>query len=329
MTRLHLTLACGDYDRTAPLATGQVQPEGIDLNVINLPVEEIFYRNATYQDFAVAEMSLSSYTLMMERGNEYVAIPVFPSRSFRHNGVYVNAQAGIEKPADLVGRVVGAPEMQLTAVVWIRGILAEHYGVPADSVSYRTGGLYAPGRVEKITVAPDGVDIRAIPTDRTLDDMLVSGEIDALYTPRVPPSYTHGDGAVRRLWEDCEAEERGYFERTGIFPIMHVIAIRRDVYEANRWIAQSLFKAFTKAKQIVVDRSEETAALASMLPWSYLAARRTRETLGSDYWQYGLTNGSRENLETFLRYSGEQGLVTRRWAPEEMFAPETLSSFVI
>jgi 4,5-dihydroxyphthalate decarboxylase len=265
---------------------------------------------------------------MAERGRQYIAIPVFPSRSFRHNGVYVHANSGITQATDLIGKVVGAPEMQLTAVVWIRGILAEHHGVPAKSVSYRTGGLYAPGRIEKIPVSADGVEVKAIPTDRTLDEMLVSGEIDALYTPRVPPSYSKRNPNVRRLWENTEAEELAYFEKTGVFPIMHVIAIRRDVYEANRWIAQSLLKAFVAAKQLVVDRSEETAALSSMLPWSYLAARQARETLGQDYWSYGLEH-NRSTIETFLRYSREQGLVKQNWPVEDYFAPETLRSFVI
>lgn len=328
MTTRPLTLACGDYDRTTPLATGRVRAEGLDLNVLNLPVEEIFYRNAVYGEFDAAEMSLSSYSLTLERNREFVAIPVFPSRAFRHNGVYVNSSSGIEKPSDLVGRTVGVAEYQMTATVWIRGFLADDYGVPVDSVRYRTGGLHSPGRVEKIAITPPGIDIAPIPADRTLNDMLVSGEIDALHTPRVPTSYLERNPAVRRLWEDTEAEELAYFRRTGIFPIMHVVVVRRDVYEANRWIARSLLKAFSEAKQIVTDRAEETAALHSMLPWSYLAARQAREALGDDYWSYGL-EPNRRTLETFLRYSFDQKLITRQWAPEDLFATETLTDFII
>lgn len=323
-----ILLACGDYDRTAALATGRVQAEGLDLNVLNLPVEEIFYRTAVYGEFDVSEMSLSSYSLTLERKNEFVAIPVFPSRAFRHNGVYVNVNSGIESPQDLIGKTVGVAEYQMTATVWIRGFLAEDYGVPVDSVKYRTGGLHTPGRHEKIAITPPGIDIAPIAEGKTLDEMLISGEIDALHTPRVPNSYQERNPNVRRLWENTEEEELAYFERTGIFPIMHVVVIRRDVYEQNRWMARSLMKAFTEAKKIVTDRAEETAALSSMLPFSYLAARKVRETMGDDYWAYGV-EPNRETLATFLRYSYDQGLITKLHEPEDLFAPETLTSFVI
>lgn len=323
-----ILLACGDYDRTAALATGRVQAEGLDLNVLNLPVEEIFYRTAVYGEFDVSEMSLSSYSLTLERKNEFVAIPVFPSRAFRHNGVYVNVNSGIESPQDLIGKTVGVAEYQMTATVWIRGFLAEDYGVPVDSVKYRTGGLHTPGRHEKIAITPPGIDIAPIADGKTLDEMLISGEIDALHTPRVPNSYQERNPNVRRLWENTEEEELAYFERTGIFPIMHVVVIRRDVYEQNRWMARSLMKAFTEAKKIVTDRAEETAALSSMLPFSYLAARKVRETMGDDYWAYGV-EPNRETLATFLRYSYDQGLITKLHEPEDLFAPETLTSFVI
>lgn len=323
-----ITLACGDYDRTSALATGRVQAEGLDLNVLNLPVEEIFYRTAVYGEFDVSEMSLSSYSLTLERKNEFVAIPVFPSRAFRHNGVYVNADSGIETPKDLIGKTVGVAEYQMTATVWIRGFLADDYGVPVDSVAYRTGGLHTPGRHEKIAINPPGIDIAPIAEGKTLADMLVSGEIDALHTPRTPQPYLDMDPRVRRLWENTEEAELDYFRRTGIFPIMHVVVIRRDVYEENRWMARSLLKAFTEAKKIVTDRAEETAALSSMLPFSYLAAAKTREVMGDDYWSYGLEK-NRHTLSTFLRYSYDQGLITKRHEPEDLFAPETLTSFVI
>ncbi|AWB88298.1 ABC transporter substrate-binding protein [Salinibacterium hongtaonis] len=323
-----ILLACGDYDRTSALTTGRVQAEGLDLNVLNLPVEEIFYRTAVYGEFDVSEMSLSSYSLTLERKNEFVAIPVFPSRAFRHNGVYVNANSGIETPQDLIGKTVGVAEYQMTATVWIRGFLAEDYGVPVDSVKYRTGGLHTPGRHEKIAITPPGIDIAPIPEGKTLDAMLISGEIDALHTPRLPNSYLDPNPNVRRLWENTEEEELAYFERTGIFPIMHVVVIRRDVYEQNRWMARSLMKAFTEAKKIVTDRAEETAALSSMNPFSYLAARKVRETMGDDYWSYGL-EPNRATLAAFLRYSYDQGLITKLHEPEDLFAPETLTNFVI
>lgn len=327
MTR-HLSLACWDYDRTLALADGRVRPEGIDLTYINLPVEETFFRMSRHGEFDVAEMSLSTYVLTLGRGQQFVAIPVFPSRSFRHNGIYVNAESGIATPGDLRSRVVGVPEYQVTAAVWIRGLLAEHYGVPVESVRYRTGGLRRPDRPEKLQVSPEGVEILPIGEGATLEAMLVSGGIDALYTPRTPEPFAAGHRAVRRLWEDSRAEEVRYFERTGIFPIMHTVVIRRDVYDKDRWIANSMFKAFTEAKAVVSERLEETAASPSMLPWSYDEARAARQLMGPDFWSYGLA-ANEDVLRTFLRYSHEQGLADRLYEPVELFAPGAVESFVI
>ena len=323
-----LTLACGAYDRTAPLADGRIRVEGVDLTVLTLPVEEIFYRTAKFAEFDVAEMSLSSYALTMERGAPFIAIPVFPSRSFRHNGIYVNSGSGIEAPADLIGKRIGIPEYQMTAAVWIRGFLADSYGVSAESVKYLTGGLQTPGRDEKLPISPPGIDISAIPPGRTLDDMLVTGELDAVYSPRIPRSFVEGNPAVRRLWQDPKAEEVSYFRRTGIFPIMHTVVIRKDVYEQNRWLAGSLFKAFSQAKALVTANVEETAALSSILPFSYADAGYTREVMGEDFWPYGI-DANRHVIETLLRYSYDQGLVTRKWEVDDLFAPETQNAFVI
>ena len=325
---ISITLACGAYDRTLPLADGRVRAEGAELNCILLPVEEIFFRTARNAEFDVAEMSLSSYTLTLERDSRFMAIPVFPSRAFRHNGVYVNANSGITGPADLIGRTIGVPEYQVTAAVWIRGILAEHHGVPVDSVRYRTGGLHAPGRPEKLAIEVPGVDIQPIHAGQTLAQMLVAGEIDALYTPRTPAPYLARDPAVRRLFPDPRAAEEEYFRRTGIFPIMHTVIIRRDVYEAHRWLAGSLFKAFAAAKALAMGNVEETAALTSILPWSYADAEATRHLMGADFWPYGIdANGP--VLRTFLGYLHDQHLVSRLLEPAELFAPETHASFVI
>lgn len=324
----HLSLACWDYDRTLPLADGRVRPEGIDLTYLNLPVEETFFRMARHREFDVAEMSLSSYVLTLARDKAFIAIPVFPSRSFRHNGVYVHTGAGIDEPADLQGRLVGVPEYQVTAAVWIRGILAEHHGVPVASVRYRTGGLRRPGRAEKLAVQPDGVEIVPVPATATLEGLLAIGDIDALYTPRTPEPFASGHPGVRRLWSDSRAVEVTYFAETGIFPIMHTVVIRRDVYEQDRWIANAMFKAFTAAKDMAASRLEETAASASMLPWSYQDARATRQLMGEDFWTYGL-QANDTTLRTFLRYSHEQGLADRLYEPAELFAPETVEAFVI
>jgi 4,5-dihydroxyphthalate decarboxylase len=323
-----LTLACWDYDRTFALASGEVRPEGIDLTYLSLPVEETFFRMLRYREFDAAEMSLSSYVLsLLGTDPPFIAIPAFTSRAFRHNSIYVNADSGITAPAELHGRTVGVAEYQLTANVWVRGILAEHYGLPVDSVRYRTGGLHEPGRVAKVSHAPPpGVDIEPIPPARTLSDMLATGEIDAIYTPRTPDVFVQG--RARRLFADPRVEEERYFAATGIFPIMHVVVLRQDVYAARPWLAQSLFKAFEESRRAAEARLGETAASRYMLPWLYAEAERTIELMGGNFWGYGLS-GNETALGTFLRYSHDQGLATRLIEPAELFAPETTEAFLI
>jgi len=330
VSNLSLTLACWSYDRTRALFDGRVRPDGIDLTCLDLPVEETFFRMLRHREFDVAEMSLSSYVVSLFAPDPpFVAIPVFPSRFFRHSCIYVNAAAGIRRPQDLAGRTIGTPEYQMTAPVWIRGILADDHGVPVDSVTYATGGLEEPGRAEKLALdLPAGIRVRPIDPDRTLSAMLAAGEIDALYTARAPSSFRSGDGRVRRLFEDFPAVERDYFRRTGIFPIMHTIVIRRHLYEQHRWIAQSLLKAFSAAQRAAYEDLEQTAALKLMLPWLPAHLEETRREMGDDFWPYGLAR-NRAALETFLRYSHEQGLSRRQLAPGELFAAETLESFKI
>ena len=327
--RVPLTLACWDYDRTSALANGDIRPDGVDLTYLSLPVEETFFRMLRYREFDAAEMSLSSYVISLLDDGPFIAIPAFTSRAFRHNGIYVNAASGIAEPGDLRGRVVGLAEYQLTANVWIRGILAEHHGVPVGSVRYRTGGLHAPGRVAKVAHdPPPGVQIEPIPAGRTLADMLVTGEIDALYTPRTPRPFGQRHPGVRRLFTDPRPHEEQYYAATGIFPIMHVVVLRRDVYEARPWLAQSLYKAFEEARQAASRRMAETAASRYMLPWLYAEAERSRQLMGEDFWSYGLP-GNEAALEVFLRYSFDQGLARRMLDPAELFAPETRESYVI
>jgi 4,5-dihydroxyphthalate decarboxylase len=330
-SRIPLTLACWDYDRTRALATGEIRPEGVDLTYLALPVEETFFRMTRHREFDAAEMSLSSYLIGLDRAGAgdapFVAIPAFVSRAFRHNGIYVSPASGITAPADLAGRVVGVAEYQLTANVWIRGILAERHGVPVAAVRYRTGGLHEPGRIAKVVHdPPPGVDIEPIPAGRTLADMLATSEIDALYTPRVPRTF--GAGGVRRLFGDPRSEEERYFAATGIFPIMHVVVLRRDVYERRPWLAQSLYKAFEQARQGAEARLAETAVSAAMLPWAYADAERTATVMGPRFWSYGLA-GNEPTLATFVRYAGEQGLIKTHPAPETLFAPETREAYVI
>ncbi|HKB09476.1 MAG TPA: hypothetical protein VKD69_02440 [Vicinamibacterales bacterium] len=330
MAPLPLTLACWNYDRTRALADGRVRPDGIALTYLTLPVEETFFRMIRHREFEAAELSLSSYVISLcQPDPPFVAIPVFPSRSFRHSCIYLHAASGIRQPGDLVDKRVGSPEFQLTACVWIRGLLADDYGVPIDAVTYVTGGQEEPGRREKIRLdLPASIRIERIAADATLSALLERGDIDALYTPRLPSTFRGGGGRIRRLFEDYPQVERDYFRRTGIFPIMHVIAIRRDVYDRHRWIAQSLQKAFAAAQRDTYDDLAETAALKTMLPWLTAHVEETRREMGVDFWPYGLDR-NRHTLATFLRYSHEQGLATRLLTPEELFAPEALESFKI
>jgi 4,5-dihydroxyphthalate decarboxylase len=329
VSRLPLTFACGDYDRTRALEEGTVRPDGIELTYLRLPVEETFFRMLRHREFEVAEMSLSSYVKSLDLDPApFVALPVYTSRQFRHAGIFVNVNSGIEKPEDLRGKIVGTPEWQLTANVWIRGFLADQYGVPVDSVEYRTGGQETPGRIEKAAVdLGERIRIRPIPGDKTLSAMLAAGEIDAFQGPRVPSSFVPG-GNVRRLFADPVAAEKEYFGRTGIFPIMHVVVVRRDVYEAHRWVAQSLTKALALAKKQAMAELYDASALRFMLPWLIPGLEEARSLMGDDYWSYGL-EANEETLATFLRYHHEQGLSQRRYEPAELFAPESTESFVI
>jgi 4,5-dihydroxyphthalate decarboxylase len=330
VSKLRLTLACWNYDRTRALVDQRVRPDGIDLNYLNIPVEETFFRMLRHREFDAAEMSLSSYVLSLFRSDPaFIAIPVFPSRVFRHSSIYVHAGSGIREPKDLIGKRVGTPEYQMTAAVWIRGILADDYGVPVSSVVYATGGEEEPGRPEKLSLdLPSGIRVERIGPQQTLSAMLAAGEIDALYTARTPSTLRSDGGSVRRLFEDFATVEREYFRRTGIFPIMHTVVIRRDVYERNRWVAQSLHKAFCAAQREVYADLSETAALKTMLPWLTSHVEETRREMGDDFWPFGVER-NRQTLATFLRYSQEQGLAKRLLSPDELFAPETLESFKI
>lgn len=306
---------------------GRVRVEGVDLTYLPLMMPESFFRMLHFGEFHASEMSLSWYTrTVADDPRPFIAIPVFPSRMFRHSCVYVNVDAGIERAEDLVGKRVGCPEYQMTAAVWLKGILADHHGVPVDSVTYYTGGLEQPGRSERPMNLPSSIDVRPIGDDRTLSSMLEAGEIDALYTAHMPSPFARGSDNVRRLWEHPLAVEQDYYRTTGIFPIMHTIVIRGDVYREHPWLARSLVKGFEAAKSLALDDLFETTALKVMLPWLTAWAEESREVLGaSDFWPYGV-DANHHTLDTFLRYSYEQGLSPGRLAPEDLFAPETLAA---
>lgn len=327
---IKLTLACWDYDRTRGLRDGTVQPDGIDLTYLPLEVEETFFRMARYQEFDVSEMSLSSYVKTLESEHpRFIAIPVFPSRMFRHASIFISSNSKISRPEDLKGKKVGVPEYQMTAPVWIRGILSDEYGVKVQDVEFFSGGEEEPGREEKVKLdLPPAIRLRPIGAHQTLSSMLAEGEIDALITARAPSTFYSRPDRVKRLFPDYLDRERDYFRRTGIFPIMHTVVMRREVYENNRWIAQSLAKAFAASQRDAYKRLSATHTLATMLPAQVAMVEDARRDMGDDWWPYGLER-NRKVLETFLRYHAEQGLSKRRRRPEELFAPETLESFKV
>ncbi len=327
--QLALDLACGDYDRIAPLHDGTVRPEGIDLTVIPFErPEEIFWRMLIHGEFDVSEMSLGSYVAGRARGDfPFIAIPVFPSRVFRHSAAYVNVDAGIERPEDLKGKRVGIPEYQMTATIWLRGILEDDYGVRPADLHWLAGGQEHPGRREKVALTlPPEVRLERIPEDRTLSPMLEAGEIDALFTARMPEPFRRRSPRVRRLFPNYRQVEADYFRRTRIFPIMHTIVIKQAVYEQHPWVAQSLFKAFVAAKARCAEQLYDTGALRYMLPWVMDDYEDARDLMGEDFWPYGL-EANRHTLETFVRYSHAQGITSRAVDPAELFAKETLDTF--
>ena len=329
MSKLRLSMGCWNYDRTRGLMDGHIQPDGIDLNYLNMEVEETFFRMLRNREFDVAEMSLSSYSVSLFRDSPFIAIPIFPSRFFRHSCIYVNADSGIKTPKDLIGKKIGNPEYQMTAPVWIRGVLSDEYGVPVDSVTYYTGGEEEPNLEEKLKLdLPSNIKVQSIGPTQTLAQMLATGEIDALYTARMPSTFRTQPDKVKRLFENFVPVEQEYFTRTGIFPIMHTVVIRREIYEKNRWVAQSLYKAFAEAQQETYKDLYETAALKTMLPFLTAHVEETRRVMGDDFWPYGFQKNEK-TLETFLRYHFEQGLSKKLLTPKELFAPETLESFKI
>lgn len=327
MSLLPLTLGCWDYDRTRALMDGRVRVEGCDLRYLVMGPEEAFFRAFRHGEFDVSELSFSTYLMTSARGEcPYVAIPVFPSRAFRHSGIYIRTDRGIKDPADLKGRVVGVPEYQVTAAVWIRGILKDEYGVKASDVEWRSGGVEEPGRHEKAALAlPKSIRIEAIGPGQTLGAMLEAGEIDALVAPRAPSCFSRGVPNVARLFPDFREVERDYFRRTGVFPIMHVIGIRRELAEANPWLGAGLMKAFAQAKALAQPELFQVAALKIMLPWVAQEAEETVKLMGADFWPYGI-EANRATLDAFLRYHHDQGLSPKRRALDDIFLPSTLET---
>jgi 4,5-dihydroxyphthalate decarboxylase len=311
-----LSLAISPYDHARGL-----RPAGIDLNVLELPIEEIFYRFSHFREWDASEMSFGkTVALMSQPAPDIVPIPVFPSRVFRHSAIYVGRNSGIRAPRDLEGKKVGVPEWAQTAGIFARGLLQHEYGVNLSSIRWHQAGVHQPGRSEKVALKlPQAISITAVPT-KSLAQMLAAGELDAVISARDPGG--------ERLFKDYVPIELEYYRKTRIYPIMHVMVLRRAVYERDRWIAMNLLKAFEEAKRQSMARLVEIGLSHVPMPWLAEHARRWREVAGEDFWPYGI-EPNRPTLEAFLQYAFEQGVTQRMLKVEEIFAPETRASFKI
>jgi 4,5-dihydroxyphthalate decarboxylase len=319
-----ITMACGSYDRTSAIREGRVKVEGCSVTYLPLYPEEIFHRTFHNQEFDVAEISFSSYIRTLADGSApYIGIPAFLSRIFRHSGIYVRADSGIEKPEDLRGRRIGLPEYQITAVVWMRGMLQHEYGVSPNEIHWRQGGQEQAGRKERTPLKPiPGIDLQAIPEDQTLVGMLEAGKLDALFTARAPSTFLARKPHIRRLFPNNRAVEQAYYKKTGMFPIMHLVGVRKSLVERYPWMPASLFKAFNEAKALAMTDLHDVNALMVTLPWLDSETVDTEALMGNDFWKYGAKENIKE-LEALTQYSFEQGLTARKVGFEELFAPST------
>ena len=327
MGNLSLSMACGPYDRTEALRSGVVRPEGIDLTYV--PIQsppEIFARMVKNHAFDVAEMSCSLYLTQRAQGEfPFVALPIFPSRMFRHGFIFVNTGAGIRSPKELEGKRVGVPEYRQTAAVWIRGILQHEYGVSLDSIHWFEGGVNAPRQPDELDIRPEGpVSLGFIPQGRTLSDMLEKGELDALIGARRPAALGVSPN-VQRLFPNYRDEERQYYRKTGVFPIMHTLVIKESLYREKPWIAESIFKAYVESERWCVTQMRFSGTMRYMLPWLFAELEEMDELFGHDPWPEGL-EPNRTTLETLVRFLVDQRFMRNPVSPEDMFAPIVLSN---
>ncbi len=318
---MKLTLACNDYDRTRALKDGTVKPKGIDLRVVNLEPHEIFWRMLLNNEFDVSEMSTSNFITEKALPNQrYVAIPVFLSRIFRHGYIFINKRSGIRKPQDLKGKRVGIPEYTMTALVWMRGFLQHDYGVLPSDIEWYQGGGEGRHRKDRIKIdLPKDVRIHPAPEEKTLSDMLVDGEIDAMMHALVPPCIWEKNANVDRLFPDYREVEKEYYRRTKIFHIMHSVVIKKEIYDADPWVAQSIYDAFREAKRLSQESiPASSGAFEYMLPWVIAEYESTVALMGQDYWPYGV-EANRPTLEALTLYAYEQGLAKRKVDVDELF----------
>jgi len=330
MSRLQLSIAVGNYDRMRPLVDGEVQIDGVDPVFMLQDPEEIFFRAIRHADYDICELSLSSYSVKTAAGaSPYIAVPIFPSRAFRHTSVYIRADRGIDKPEDLKGKRIGVPEYQLTANVWVRLFLEEDYGVKPSDVTWVRGGYEDPTRVEKITLKlPEDVELRNAPEGETISSLLAAGEIDGVIGPRAPSCFDRGHPQIKYLFDDPHKSAAGWYARTKLFPIMHTLGVRKTLADRHPWLPGALMKAFEKSKALALARLSDTSATKVTLPFVEDHLRAARKLMGVDFWSYGF----RENehvLDRFLARHHAEGLSSRRLEARELFHPASLESFKI
>lgn len=328
MKKLRLSIAVGDYDRVRPLLDGAVAIDGVDAVPMCLEPEEIFFRAFRHADFDICELSLSSFAVKTAAGDcPYVGLPVFPSRAFRHNAIYIRRDRGIASPADLRGKRVGVPEYQLTANVWVRAILEDEHGVAPADITWIRGAYEQPGRVEKIALSlPSGVRLEDAPKGATISGMLAEGSLDAVIGPRAPSCFDRGHPEIRWLYEDPFTAASQWYRKTRLFPIMHLLGIRRPLVEQHPFLAAAVTKAFEQSKALALARLSDTAASKVTLPFVDEQLHAARALLGDDFWPYGL-EANRHVLQYFLRHHLAQGLSRRALSPEELFHPSTLETY--
>ena len=329
MNKLRLSVAMGDYDRTRALLDGRVQIDGVDPVYMTLYPEEMFFRAMRSQDFDICELSFSSYMVKTAQNTcPYLAVPVFLSRAFRHTSIYVRKDR-VHKPEDLKGRRIGLPEYQLSAHVWARAILQDDHGVHPEDVTWLRGGIETPGRPEKIALKlPAGVRLENAPEGTTISELLDRGEIDGFMAPRPPSAQALSNPAVGWLFDDPTAAAKDYFKRTGIFPIMHVVGVRKTLCDAHPWLPMAVFKAFNQAKGAALEALSDTSATKVTLPFVEEQLKAARETMGQDFWSYGVA-ANRATLDAFLRHHHAQGLSQKRMQIEEIFHPATYETYAI
>jgi 4,5-dihydroxyphthalate decarboxylase len=323
---IKLTLACMETDRSRPILDGRVPVPGFEIVPAYAEPHEIFRRALQEQAYDLSELSMGSHITTTARGdNKYIAIPVFLSRSFRHSCIYVRSDRGIATPADLKGRRIGINDYQQTAVLWLRGMLQDEYGVAASDMQWRTGGMEAPAPVRLAIDLPAHLDVKRIGPADTLNALLVSGEIDAIMSPMPPSCYVKKTAPVERLFPDYQAAEVAYFKRTGFFPIMHCLTIRNDIAAANPDLPLALFHAFAKAKAIAMAELNQSGVLKSSLPWLVCHYAETKRIMGPNPWPYGFKENV-EEVRAMCRYAATDGLAARMVDPAELFHPSTLDA---